>query len=514
MAGVAPKNGPSKTEDEIKADELHVRQIEAEKALKSANAPWWRRADPLTLAILAAAGSLVGNILSEHSKAKDDQALEQTKAQYNLVLQAMATNDAAAAKRNIHFFIDAGLLADGDCRIRNAIDSDNPVLPSLSGTAPAGPANLLSPPLVASLYNFPPGVDGRGQTIGIVEFGGGFDRKDLEQYFSRLKLPVPEIIAVPVNGGGNHPSMTDDGTDMQTAMDIEIAAGTAPRAHLKVYFAPVPKTEGFNAADFAQAVRQATADQVSVLLIGWGLTESQWKDEDIKLVDGALEQAAKQGITVIAPSGENGVTDGMTDGRRHVSYPASSPWVLSVGGTTVKIEDGKIKSEKIWRDGQSATGGGVSEKFARPDWQNGVKVPLRADGSTGRGLPDVVATADPAVGYTLFVHGNAVVVGGTGAVVPLWGGLIALLNQANGHNLGYVTPRFYREFGPAKLFREITEGDNGVSGVTGFKAGPGWTPVAGWGSPDGVKLINWLRTHPDGTSTAANVTACPATTSQ
>ena len=335
MAGVAPTDGPSKSEDEIKADELRVRQLEAEKALASANAPWWRRADPLTLAILAAAGSLFGNILLEHSKAKDDQELEQAKARYNLVLQAMATNDSAVAKRNIHFFIDAGLLTDTDCRIRNAIDSDNPVLPSLSGTAPSGPSNLLSPPLVASLYNFPPGVDGRGQTIGIIEFGGGFDRKDLEQYFSKLKLPVPEIIAVPVNGGGNHPSMTDDGSDTQTAMDIEIAAGTAPRARLKVYFAP----SGFKAADFAQAVRQATADQVSVLLIGWGLTESLWKDEDIKLVDGALEQAAKQGITVIAPSGESGVTDGMTDGRRHVSYPASSPWVLSVGGTTVKVEE-------------------------------------------------------------------------------------------------------------------------------------------------------------------------------
>jgi kumamolisin len=504
MADLAPK-----TEDEIKADELRVRQLEAEKALASANAPWWRRADPLTIAILAAAGSVFGNILLEHRKARDDQALEQTKAQYNLVLKAMATNDATAAKRNIHFFIDAGLLADADCRIRNAIDSDNPVLPSLSGTAPAGPSNLLSPPLVASLYNFPPGVDGRGQTIGIIEFGGGFDRKDLEQYFSTLKLPVPEISVVPVNGGVNHPSTTD-GAEMQTAMDIEIAAGIAPRARLKVYLAP----PSFKAADFAQAVRQATADQISVLLIGWGETESQWKDDDIKLVDGTLEQAAKQGITVIVPTGENGVTDGMTDGRRHVSYPASSAWVLSVGATSVQIENGKIKSEKVWRDGQSATGGGVSEKFARPDWQNAVKVPLRADGSAGRGLPDVVATADPTLGYTLVVHGKTAVVGGTGAVVPLWGGLIALLNQANGRNLGYVTPRFYREFGPAGLLREITEGDNGVAGVVGFKAGPGWSPVAGWGSPDGVKLINWLRTHPDGTSATANASACTGTTTQ
>ena len=509
MAGVAPENGPSKTEDEIKADELHVRQLEAEKALASANTPWWRRADPLTLAILAAAGSLFGNILLEHSKAKDDQELEQAKARYNLVLQAMATNDSAVAKRNIHFFIDAGLLTDSDCRIRNAIDSDNPVLPSLSGTAPAGPSNLLSPPVVASLYNFPPGADGRGQTIGIIEFGGGFDQKDLEQYFATLKLPVPEVDSVPVNGGANRPERTD-GTEMETALEIEIAASIAPRAHLKVYFAP----PSFEAVDFAAAVRQATTDGVSVLLIGYGLSESEWKDQDIKVVDEALEQAAKRGVTVVVASGDKGVTNGETDGRHHVNYPASSVWVLSVGATSVQIENGKIKSEKVWRGGQFATGGGVSEKFARPEWQNGVEVPLRADKSAGRGLPDVVATADPTLGYPIIAHGKTMPVGGTGAVVPLWGGLIALLNQANGHNLGYVTPRFYREFGPAGLLREITEGDNGVPGVAGFKAGPGWTPVAGWGRPDGVKLINWLRTHPDGTSATANVTACTATTSQ
>ena len=511
MADPAPNDGSPKTEDEIKADELRVRRLEAEKALASANAPWWRRADPLTLAILAAAASVFGNIWLEHSKAKDDQALEQAKARYNLVLQAMATNDAAVAKRNIHFFIDAGLLTDADCRIRNAIDSDNPVLPSLSGTAPAGPSNVLSAPLVASLYNFPPGVDGRGQTIGLIEFGGGFDRKDLEQYFSKLNLPVPEVIVVPVNGGANRPSITD-GSEMQTAMDIEIAAGIAPRARLKVYFAP----PSFKAADFAQAVRQATADQVSVLLIGYGMTESQWKDEDISLVEGALEQAARQGVTVIVSSGDNGVTDGVKDGRRHVSYPGSSAWVLSVGATSVQIENGKIKSEKVWRGSpdEFATGGGVSEKVVRPDWQKDVEVPPRGDGSAGRGLPDVVATADPALGYAIVVHGKTMPVGGTGAVVSLWGGLIALLNQANGRNLGYVTPRFYREFGPAGLLRPVTEGDNGVSGVAGFKAGPGWTPVAGWGSPDGAKLINWLRTHPDGTTAIANANACQSTASQ
>jgi hypothetical protein len=106
---------------EVKAAELEVRQREAEKALTAARAPWWRRADPLVLAILAGVVTLLGNMAvtfvngwisvnQERLKASDDLSLEQRKASYNLVLQAMATNNAEIANRNIRFFIDAGLL--------------------------------------------------------------------------------------------------------------------------------------------------------------------------------------------------------------------------------------------------------------------------------------------------------------------------------------------------------------------------------------------------------------------
>ena len=138
----------------VKAAELQVRKLEAAKAMAGLSSPWWRRADPVVLAILAGVLTLLGNMIvtilnnynnlsQEHLKATDDFALEQAKAKYNLVLQAMATNDAAVAKRNIHFFIDAGLLEDDKCKIRDAIDHDQPVLPSLSGVAPR--------PLLASI---------------------------------------------------------------------------------------------------------------------------------------------------------------------------------------------------------------------------------------------------------------------------------------------------------------------------------------------------------------------------
>jgi len=131
---------PTSAELEVKAAELEVRRLEAEKALASTRSPWWRRADPLVLAIFAGALTLLGNmsvalwnshssVAQEQEKAADDLKLEREKARYNLVLQAMATSDASVAKRNIHFFIDAGLLEDSNCRIRDAIDQDQPVTP-------------------------------------------------------------------------------------------------------------------------------------------------------------------------------------------------------------------------------------------------------------------------------------------------------------------------------------------------------------------------------------------------
>lgn len=108
-----------------------------------------------------------------------------------------------------------------------------------------------------------------------------------------------------------------------------------------------------------------------------------------------------------------------------------------------------------------------------------------------------MASADPALGVPIIVHDKNVVLGGTSASVPLWGGLIARIDQALGYNVGYLNPRLYQEIGPAGVLHNITVGDNGVSGVKGYSAGVGWSAVAGWGSPDGTKLLNWLRAHPN-----------------
>jgi kumamolisin len=238
--------------------------------------------------------------------------------------------------------------------------------------------------------------------------------------------------------------------DVQVTQDIEIAGAIAPEARFVVYFAP-NTTLGF-----VEAVTTAVHDTVnrpSVILISWGSSESNWTQASMTAMNEALKQGISQGITVIAVAGDSGVTDGMTDKKPHVDFPASSPYVLAVGGSRLVAQGDTIASEEVWNNGTSATGGGVSSIFPIPDWQKQVDLPAQ-----GRGVPDVVAHADPAQGYRIVLRGVTSPIGGTGAAAALWAGLIAIVNQGLGQNLGYINPLLYQKIGPAAgVFRNITK---------------------------------------------------------
>jgi hypothetical protein len=497
-------------EHAIKLKELELRRLEAEKAVLLNRAPWWRKADPLVLAIVAAIFTMIGNMLVAiynnnatirqeeqknsnslsqiERKASDDLGIEQQKARYTLILQAIATNDKDVAKNNIEFFINSGLLEDPNKKIQQALAKYGPVLPGPAGAV--SPARKFRIPEIAGLYNFPRELDGTGQIIGLLEFGGSIVLNDLNTYFKSAGLPIPKVVPVLVSGAKE----VRDGAEAQVMMDIEVIGTVAPKAEIRVYFAP------WGAAGFVAAIGQAVADKVSVISIGWGEPEIRWKDQDISDVNAALENAAHHGITVTAAAGDDGVTDAIGDNRPHVGFPASSPWVLAVGGTSLILNSGQLVSEMAWKigdglrsDGGGSTGGGVSDKFLAPDWQSGVKLPTRSDLKMGRGIPDVAAAGDYNV--LLRLNGTDQPNGGTSFSTALWAGLIAVLDQGLGHPLGYLNPRLYQEIGPAGVLRSVTQGDNGVPGVPGYAAGPGWNPVAGWGTPDGRKLLDWLRSH-------------------
>ena len=343
---------------------------------------------------------------------------------------------------------------------------------------------------VAQAYNFPTGVNGKGQTIAIIELGGGYKSADLKTYFKSLKIsPAPSVSAVSVDGAKNKPTGDTNGPDTEVMLDIEVAGAVAPGAKIVVYFAP--NTD----AGFLDAINKAAMDKThkpSVISISWGGPESGWTAQSLQNYNTALQSAAAVGVTVCVACGDNGSTDGSTDGSDQVDFPASSPYSLACGGTSLDISGGAIGSEVVWNDlpNDGATGGGVSATFPLPSWQANAKVPKSANpgGIKGRGVPDVAGDADPQTGYQVQADGSKFVVGGTSAVAPLWAGLVAMLNQKAGKPVGYLNPNLYQSVALATgTFHDITSGNNGD-----YKAGPGWDACSGWGSPNGAGILQSL----------------------
>jgi len=365
---------------------------------------------------------------------------------------------------------------------------------------PERAATSYTPPQVAQIYQFPANTDGTGQTLGIIELGGGFSASDLETYFSGLGLPVPSVTAQGVDGAQNEPGQDPNGADGEVELDIEVAGAVAPGAAQVVYFAP-NTDQGF--VDAVTTAVHATPTPAAVS-ISWGQSEDAWTGQARDALDAAIADGAALGVTVTAASGDNGSSDGVAGSQPHVDFPASSPHALACGGTTLQANPatGVIRSETVWNDGSQggATGGGVSDVFAQPAWQASVGVPANPAGGSGRGVPDVAGNADPATGYQVLVDGQQTVVGGTSAVAPLWAGLICRLAQATGHTFGLIQERLYagvQAGQPAPGFRDITHGNNGA-----YSAGPGWDACTGLGTPDGTALLSQLSSS-TGTTQAA-----------
>jgi kumamolisin len=362
-----------------------------------------------------------------------------------------------------------------------------PVRGNVHWHANAGAAASFDPTTLVSLYNFPAG-GGQGECVAIIELGGGYRTADLQTYFSGLGVtPTPNVTAVSVDHGKNHATGDGNGPDGEVMLDIEVVGAVAPAANIVVYF--TPNTD----AGFLDAITTAahdTTNKPSVISISWGGPESSWTTQAMTSFDNALQSAAAMGITVCVASGDNGSSDGATDGADHVDFPASSPHVLACGGTSLQAANGAISSETVWNDGANggAGGGGVSGFFALPAWQTGLTVVKGGQSSplAMRGVPDVSGDADPETGYNVRVDGNDTVIGGTSAVAPLWAGLIARINAATGNPVGLVNPMLY---GNPAAMNDVTQGNNGD-----YSAAIGWDACTGLGSPNGTQIATVLAT--------------------
>jgi kumamolisin len=371
-------------------------------------------------------------------------------------------------------------------------------------------ASAFGPAALEKHYAFPTG-GGNGQTVGIAEFGGAYSQEDLEAFCRHNGLEMPQVTAVNAGEKPLTPSevarlpepqrkenMDDSGEVM---MDIEIVAGLCQGAAIFVYFS------SFGEQGWIDLLNQVIGGQPaapSVLSVSWGLAEEspEWSEAARTEINKLLEAAAHLGITVCAAAGDDGSGDQMRDNHAHVNFPASSPFVLSVGGTKLEGE-----REVTWweapgyrtEQGGGATGGGVSAFFPRPAWQTEEVESLNKGAIKGRIMPDIAALAG-FPGYQLVIGGQLQSNGGTSAATPLWASLIARILALGKPTQGqtFIAPLLYEAAnagGPARgdvACTDVTEGNNASKPEAGYKAKVGYDAVTGWGVPNGVRLLSSL----------------------
>lgn len=374
------------------------------------------------------------------------------------------------------------------------LDTRPPPPDRLRPHAAAADGPGLLPSEIAKLYGIATDGRGAGQCIAIIEPAGGYSRDDVIAACEAMHVPVPQMIDIPVGSGGNRPGVNSRADD-EVALDIQVVAGIAPEARIAVYF--TDSNEPGLVAGLAEAVHGSKA-RPSVIVVTWGEPEEFWPPEVRKSFDAVLHDAMRLGITVVATAGDDLATERMGDGKVHVNYPGSSPYVLSCGGTeiTLTADRSAIADEVVWNEGgQRGTGGGISPTYAVPAFQTKAGLPgSRNDDKPGRGVPDVAAAAARTNGYRVFLGPNQIVGSGTSAVAPLWGAFIALINEQitrkpAGQTLGFVNPSLYQV---PKLLKVITSGNNMDRRGLGYAAGNGWSACTGLGSPNGAAIIKSL----------------------
>jgi subtilase family serine protease len=335
-----------------------------------------------------------------------------------------------------------------------------------------GTPTSYGPQELAALYDAPATATGAGQTVAVIAEGDLTQpRADLATFEDQNGLPHVTWTQVTVGT----PSSDTAGND-EWDLDTQYSTGMAPGvSELRVYDGASLSNDDIlatiNRWVTDDATRQASfsAGECEVLAAATGFTDA---------LDATLMQAAAQGQTLFVSSGDTGVfcpaivgVNGVPAGLPSVNYPASSPYAVGVGGTTVL---GPGPSEIAWYAG----GGGVSYFEPAPAYQSG------AGGSfagVDRGVPDVALDADPLSGYEVVVNGQQEVIGGTSASAPAWQGIWARVQGAKGGALGFADPVLYAA--PASAFHDIVVGANGAP------ATPGWDYATGRGTPDVAALI-------------------------
>jgi subtilase family serine protease len=408
--------------------------------------------------------------------------------------------------------------------VQSASTTSQQVLRPRAAPSGYGPSEL------ATAYDSTPlasaGLQGQQQTVAIFELDG-YRTADVQQYFQNYNLGTPTINNVRVDG---YNGSAGQGA-IEVELDIEVVGALAPQANQLIYEGP-NTTQGLNDT----YNRIVTDNQAQVVSTSWGLCEASTGPAELITLDTIFQEAAAQGIAIYAAAGDAGAYD-CGNSVLAVDSPADDPYVTGVGGTNLQLgANNSYGSESVWSDSANTGrgpmgaggGGGISDTFVLPSWQNGAGVinnyssgqPCGAPSSQYcREVPDISADADPNSGYAVYCTvtnagcppGGWLVVGGTSAAAPFWAGSSALINQylqsQNLARFGSANPALYAIYNTqqaAPAFHDVSSGNNLY-----YPATTGYDLASGLGSPDVNNLAQDLAASAGGGNNAPTPTPTP-----
>ena len=399
--------------------------------------------------------------------------------------------------------------------------------PCAAAASAASAAGVYTADQLASAYGFSglyaAGDLGAGETVAVFELEP-FNEADVQAYdecYFQTEAATMESALHVLYVDGARPGVP---SDVESTLDVEDVSSFAPRATLDVYEGP---NNGTGPLDVLSAI--VSQDHAQVISTSWGNCEPQdGGREVVSLEANLLEEAAAQGQSVVAASGDDGSTDcGAPSGTRApvaaVDDPGSQPYVTSVGGTSLTAL-GPPPKETVWSNADGAGGGGISSNWAMPAYQSGAPPalgvikpyssakPCGAPTGYCREVPDVSGDADPTTGLVIAWGrpGDWTVVGGTSLAAPLWAALIALTNvwpTCSAHPVGFVNPSLYSIAGRrayASALNDVTRGANLLPSIPNwwhYPATVGYDLASGLGTPDAA--------NPSGGGLVAQLCALP-----
>ena len=372
---------------------------------------------------------------------------------------------------------------------------------------------------MATIYGFPSPNPSSTSVVGIISFGGGLHgikqgtssvtvlpanaaKCDVQIYWKYLGYTaeqMPQVIVYPVNGATNN-LYESDGTGENT-LDVSVIGGCYPSPNLTIILFIFPNTYTFSQAlpiALVGVTIGSTKYVPSVISISWGSPESGYfqrgETKELTTVNNILQAATQNGVNICVASGDNGSTNGTS--ALTVDFPASSPYVTAVGGTSLKCPNKVYDSstrEIVWNNGTyAATGGGISAFFPKPTWQS-------VGSGNYRNVPDISLNSDPRTGLILYLGGQLQAGwGGTSMAAPMFAAYLALMKPS-----GFVNPILY-SLSANNYFNDIIQGTNNNANIANsYNAGIGYDCCSGLGSINGSNLKNVLAPTPTPAPTPA-----------